>query len=229
VRSRRRSARPAATASSRATPAALVQALGGRATARHRLDQFFAQLNAGPTSAYAFLGNEPTLHTPYLYDYVGAPARAAQVVRRAWYSLYGPGPGGMPGNDDLGAMSSWVVWSALGFYPIVPGTDVLAVGAPMFPHVTLHVGARTVHVDATGAPDRSYVAGVRVDGVAQQATWLHASDLARAGRVTFTMSTRPTRWGTALHDAPPSGLAATAPCAQRATPASPRASHPTAA
>ena len=95
----------------------LTRALGGTAAARARLNRFFTRLNAGGTSPYAFLGNEPTLDTPYLYDWLGAPSAGAAVIRRALLGLYGAGPAGEPGNDDGGEMASWWVLSALGLYP----------------------------------------------------------------------------------------------------------------
>ena len=187
-------------------PAGLVRALGGRTVASRRLDRFFTKLNAGPASPYAFLGNEPTLQTPYVYDWTGEPWKGQRVLRRAMLSLYSPGPGGLPGNDDLGTMSAWWVFGALGFYPAVPGTDVLAVGAPMFPHVTLHLPGGDVHIDAPGAPQAGYVAGLTVDGHGLRRPSLRGMSLLDGARLEFRMSRRPARsWATA---SPPSGRAA---------------------
>ncbi len=193
-------------------PAGLVRAMGGSARAAARLDRFFAKLNAGPTSPYAFLGNEPSLHIPYLYDWVGQPWKAARTVRAAMLSLYAPTPGGMPGNDDLGTMSAWWVFGALGFYPALPGTQVLALGSPLFPRVTLHLAGGLVHLDAPGAPNAPFVAGLTVDGRAHPAPWLSATTLRRGTRIRFTMSPAPTRWGTARSATPPSGAAALPSC-----------------
>ena len=187
-------------------PAGLVHALGGAAKASKRLDEFFTKLNAGPASSYAYLGNEPTLQTPYLYDWTGEPWKGQRVLRRAMLSLYTPGPGGMPGNDDLGTMSAWWVFGALGLYPMVPGTDVLAAGTPLFPHVVLHLPGGDVRIDAPGAPRASYVGGLSVDGRSVQTPAVRASALLGGARLTFRMSRRPVRsWGA---EAPPSGTAA---------------------
>ncbi len=191
-------------------PGALVAVLGGRAKVAARLDAFFAQLNAGPASPYAFLGNEPTLHVPYLYDWVGQPWKGQRVLRQAMTTLYGPGPGGMPGNDDLGTMSAWWVLSALGFYPVVPGSHVLALGSPLFPHVVLDLPRGRVRLDAPGAQTSPYVGGLTVDGKAHPASWLDVAVLRDGAHLAFTMSTRPvTTWGTAP---PASGAAAVRPC-----------------
>ncbi|HEY8583081.1 MAG TPA: GH92 family glycosyl hydrolase, partial [Capillimicrobium sp.] len=123
--------------------AGLVRALGGRREALRRLDRFFAELNDGPSSVHAFLGNEPTLHTPYLYDWLGRPERGAAAVRRALLGLYEPTPGGYPGNDDLGSMSAWWVFGALGLHPTVPGTDVLTLGSPLFERARVELAGGT--------------------------------------------------------------------------------------
>lgn len=185
----------------------LVQRMGGTAAARRRLDTFFTELNAGASSPYAFLGNEPNLHVPSLYDWVGDPAAGARVTRRAMLGLYRPTPGGYPGNDDAGTMASWWVLNALGVYPTVPGVGLLALGAPLFPHaeVRLGGGGRLV-VDAPGAADdATTVEGVSVDGVVHRRTWLAWDDIRRGARLRVALS-RADRaaWGTGPDAAPPS-------------------------
>ncbi len=134
-------------------PPRLFALMGGTAAARRRLDRFFTRLNAGPSSPYAFLGNEPTLGTPWLYDWLGQPTRASQVVHRALLGLYSPTSGGMPGNDDGGTMSAWWVLGALGIYPAVPGSDVLALNSPLFPHALIRLPHGTVQIDALPSRD----------------------------------------------------------------------------
>jgi predicted alpha-1,2-mannosidase len=186
--------------------AGLVRAMGGRASALRRLDRFFARLNAGADGAHAFLGNEPSLLTPYLYDWLGRPASGASILRRAMRDLYRPTPGGFPGNDDGGAMSAWWVFGALGFAPAVPGTGTLALGSPLFPRVTLHLEGGTLDIRAPRAGgDRVYVRGVRLRGRALPRTWLTWSDIARGGTLRFALTDeRRSRWGTQAAAAPPS-------------------------
>ncbi len=134
-------------------PSRLFALMGGTAAARARLDRFFSQLNAGPGSPYAFLGNEPTLGTPWLYDWLGQPGRTSHVVHRALLGLYSPTPGGMPGNDDGGTMSAWWVLGALGIYPEVPGSDVLALNSPLFPQAIIRLPGGTLQIDGVPARD----------------------------------------------------------------------------
>src|SRR5207245_2822222 len=78
--------------------------------------------------------------TPWVYNTAGAPWQAQATVRRIQNELYQPIPGGQPGNDDLGAMSSWYVWAAIGVYPQTPGTPLLSINSPLFETVIVHAG-----------------------------------------------------------------------------------------
>ena len=112
---------------------ALIAAMGGDSAAVSRLDQFFTQLNAGRISPHEWAGNEPGFGTPWAYDYAGAPYKTQNTVRQIVNTLWSPTPAGEPGNDDLGSLSSWYVWAALGLYPETPGAPMLVVGSPLFP------------------------------------------------------------------------------------------------
>jgi putative alpha-1,2-mannosidase len=124
----------------------------------------------------------------------------------------------MPGNDDLGAMSSWWVMSALGLYPAVPGTDLLAVGSTLFRSTTLRLPGGVVRIRASRAGhSRPYVRRLLVDGHRRGRAWLHFRSLRRGARLRFDLSNRPDRrFGARPADAPPSfGPAAAAPrCAR---------------
>ncbi|AUG75550.1 Alpha-1,2-mannosidase [Kitasatospora sp. MMS16-BH015] len=180
----------------------LVDGLGGDAAAAARLDTYFSQLNAGPDLPYHWQGNEPAFGTPWVYDSLHRPWQTQQTVRRIMDSLYALGPGGEPGNDDLGAMSSWYVWSALGLYPQTPGTPLLVLGSPLFPRATLHgPHGRELTVTASGA-GQTYVQRLAVDGRPSTRTWV---DLDHVHRLDFTLGATPnTVWGSGPSDAPPS-------------------------
>jgi putative alpha-1,2-mannosidase len=190
----------------------LVQAIGGDTAVQQRLDTFFTQLNAGPNAPYDWAGNEPSLGSPWVYDYAGAPYKAEAVVHEILTSVYSDTPGGEPGNDDLGAMSSWYVWASLGMYPETPGAPVLVLGAPVFPVAQFDVPGRApVAITAPGASASSYVRGVSVDGQSTPDAWLPASVLDGGGSrpgpasVSFAMTaTADTSWAAAPSDAPPS-------------------------
>jgi predicted alpha-1,2-mannosidase len=186
-------------------PAGLFASMGGARAARARLDRLFLRLNAGPRSIHAFLGNEPGLGTPWLYDWLGRPDRTQRVVRRALLRLYAPTPGGMPGNDDGGTMSAWWAFGALGMYPAVPGTDVLALGSPLFPRVSVRIPGGTLRLYAPpAARGRPYVRGLRVDGRPWPRPWLRFGRLARGAVLRWDLAATPGGWGRSPRLRPPS-------------------------
>ncbi|GAB1513430.1 lectin [Actinophytocola sp. KF-1] len=185
----------------------LFDAMGGNAAVLSRLDTFFTELNAGPTKPYAYLGNEPTLNTPWAYAYAGAPYKTQDVVRRALTSIFNAGPNGYVGNDDLGQMASWAVWAAIGMYPQVPGRAELVLASPQFPAITISRGGGvTIDITAPGASDTvKYVQSLSVNGTASNRAWVPESFTNGGGTLAFTLGSTPnTGWGSAAADAPPS-------------------------
>jgi predicted alpha-1,2-mannosidase len=185
----------------------LFDAIGGNAAAVSRLDTFFTKLNAGSKEPYAYLGNEPSLNTPWAYSYAGAPYKTHDVVRRALTTLFKPLPEGLVGNDDLGEMSSWAVWAALGMYPQAPGRAELVLASPLFPAVTIRRGNGAVlDLTAPGASaENRYVQSLRVNGATSTRPWLTESFVRTGGTLDFTLGATPnTGWGSAPGDAPPS-------------------------
>jgi predicted alpha-1,2-mannosidase len=185
----------------------LVDAMGGDTATVSRLDTFFQQDNVGPNDPYYWAGNEVDLLAPWIYDYAGAPYRTQAEVHRLLDNVYSDTPGGEPGNDDLGAMSSWYVWGALGMYPETPGAGVLALGSPLFPLVRLDLPGNHVIVNAPGASDQGYVDSLSVDGRSSDQDWLAASELfgGRTTRLDYTISDTPnTGWAASPGDEPPS-------------------------
>jgi predicted alpha-1,2-mannosidase len=188
---------------------ALIAARGGRQAWQGFLDRLLDSLtNPGPASAR--LSNEPSLAIPWEYDYAGAPWKTQQAVRRVQTALFADAPDGEPGNDDLGAMSSWFVWSNLGLYPETPGTDTLVLGSPVFPHATVHLaGGRRLTIDArntdsgstgAGAP---YVHELWVNGRDWDRPYLTGGQYSRGGHLSFDLGTTPDpSWGAGA--APPS-------------------------
>ena len=212
----------------------LVSGMGGDAAANSRLDSFFTQLNAGPNLPNEWAGNEPSLGTPWIYDYTGEPYQTESTVHELLDDVYADTPGGEPGNDDLGAMSSWYVWSALGLYPATPGVPVLALGAPIFPEAQISLpGGHQLVEKAPGASTSTYVSNLKVNGKTWSQVWLPGDALTGAKAPTgagldattqsaaipasgggarsnttvldFTMTGTPDKtWGAAAADAPPS-------------------------
>jgi predicted alpha-1,2-mannosidase len=189
--------------------AGLVTALGGRKAVGDRLDRFTKQLNVGPEEPYLWAGNEPGFDVPWLYNYIGQPWKTQQLVDRIRSDLFSPTPDGEPGNDDLGAMSSWYVWAALGLYPSTPGTPILTVNTPLFDRVVIALPAgKFIRMFAPGAsgPNRmKYIKSLSVDGRPTDQTYLPESIIHKGGDLAFSLSAKPNKvWGTGARSAPPS-------------------------
>ncbi|WP_181408341.1 GH92 family glycosyl hydrolase [Schumannella sp. 10F1B-5-1] len=211
-------------------PAGLFAAMGGREKAAERLDSFFREVgdengNGVPnewtlaggswdTNLHANVDNEPSIATPWLYDYAGQPWKTQQTVRETIRQLWidtedgSPnGPDGIPGNDDLGQMSSWLVFSAMGLYPQNPSRAELATATPLFPEIVLHrADGPVLHLSSPGAGlDKPYIQSMKVDGKSTSKVYLAADAITRDTQVDYKLSSTPnTTRGTAESDAPPS-------------------------
>lgn len=192
-------------------PAGLFAAMGGRDKALAALDGFFldekgdwAVTNAGPL--HAELNNEPSIAAPWLYDFAGAPWKTQGAVRAAMRQIWTNGPSGLPGNDDLGEMSSWYVWAAMGLYPLYPGRADLVTGSPLFPEIRIDRPGAPIRIVAAGAAaDAPYVQALSVDGRATSRPWLDDRFVRKGGTLRFTLSPNPDKsWGAAQADSPPS-------------------------
>jgi predicted alpha-1,2-mannosidase len=189
----------------------LVEAMGGSDRANARLDAFFkrpdgswALTRAG--RLHADLSNEPSIASPFVYLYTGQPHKAQEIVRRVQNTFWTDAPNGIPGNDDLGAMSSWYVWTAMGLYPGIPGRAELFVTAPLFPTVVVRRGSgQTIAIDAPGAgSDTAFVQQLKVNGTSSTRAWLPQDLALKGGRLEFTLGATPSSWGSDAADAPPS-------------------------
>ncbi len=167
-----------------------------------------AQLDAHFDGGHNKHDNEPAHHVPYLYAAIGYPDSAAERIRSIAWHDYNATSAGLSGNEDLGQMSAWYVFSALGFYPVNPASDEYVVGSPFFERVVIRLppgaatggradaadGAeRTLVISAPGALRSPYVEEVRVDGRKLSGRVLKHSDIVRANTVEFKMSSTPVR------------------------------------
>jgi predicted alpha-1,2-mannosidase len=189
--------------------AGLVDAIGGVDATNQRLDAFFKNPDGtwaltGAGELHAEMDNEPSINTPWIYNYTGRPYQTQETLREAMNQLWNTSTGGIPGNDDLGAMSSWYVWTALGLYPDVPSRAELQVAAPLFSRAVIHRGSRTIRINAPGA-DAPYVQSLKVNGKASTKPWLPESFVQHGGTLDFKLgATANPAWGSAAKDAPPS-------------------------
>ncbi|WP_051367693.1 GH92 family glycosyl hydrolase [Hamadaea tsunoensis] len=190
----------------------LADKMGGNATTNSRLDTFFHNTDgswalSGAGGTKSDLSNEPSIGAPWLYDFTGQPYKAQQTVRQVLNTLWSNTPGGIPGQDDLGAMSAWYAWSAMGLQPLAPGRAELLLAAPLFPQVVIHrSNGITLTVNAPNASASTfYIQSAAVNGTTSTKPWLAESMVAGGGTVDLTLATTAsTTWGAAAADAPPS-------------------------
>ncbi|PWK83732.1 putative alpha-1,2-mannosidase [Lentzea atacamensis] len=169
----------------------LAEAMGGKDIAAARLDAFFHR----PDGSWATGGdplrydptNEPGIHTPWLYNELGRPHQTQETVRAMAKLVYRTGPNGLPGNDDLGTMSAWYVFAALGLYPRTPSSAELHVSSPMFPKA--RIAQRGITILAPGAPG-IHVDDVRWNGRRQTTPWLPEQFVQRGGVLRVSTATR---------------------------------------
>ena len=139
--------------------------VGERAAERifYNPDGSLAVTNSGPL--HAELNNEPSIETPWLFDFLGQPWKTQEAVRKVLNSIWTNMPNGLPGNDDLGEMSSWYVWATIGMYPEIPARAELVLGSPLFNAVTIRRDQGNIVVTAHGAgTDAPYVQSLKVNG-----------------------------------------------------------------
>lgn len=191
----------------------IINAEGGNAAWVRYLNQMTSNVaDNGPT--HVQMSNEPSFDIPWEYDYAAAPYKAQQVVREVQNQLYTDSPGGLAGNDDLGAMSSWYVWSAIGGYPETPGSAVLALGSPEFSAVAIHLAdGKTITENAPNAADNApYVHALTMDGQSYGKAYLPPHIFKTGANLDWTLGATPDpAWGSAPADAPPSNTAGLLP------------------
>ena len=150
-------------------------------------------------------GNQPIQHMIYLYDYAGQPWKAQYWLREVMNRLYSATPDGYCGDEDNGQTSAWYVFSALGFYPVCPGTDQYVMGAPLFKKAVLHLeNGKTFEIDAPdNSSDNRYIDAMTVDGKRYTHNYITHGQILKGGKMEVEMSDKPnTRRGTARSDRP---------------------------
>lgn len=180
-------------------PQGLIGLFGGRESFVEALNAFFEtskheQENLDSITRllyrrYYWAGNEPDIHTAYLFDDAGRPELMGRWSRWALTTLFGDGPDGLPGNDDCGTMSTWYLFTALGFYP-VPGYDKYYVGAPSFPAAEITLPEGRFRITAPAAGRESFVPlAARLDGETLDPFMFRHTDIAAGGELEVDLTT----------------------------------------
>jgi predicted alpha-1,2-mannosidase len=180
---------------------ALISLMGGEKAFISRLDTLFTMhladkyfeetedvTRVGLIGNYVH-GNEPSHHIPYLYDWTGRPEKTQEKVRMIMKTMYRNAPDGLCGNDDCGQMSAWYIFSALGFYPVCPGTTQYAIGAPYVSEATVQLpSGKTLVIRAPGLSDENiHIRSVVLNGNRIKGNFLEHDQLMQGGELIFNM------------------------------------------
>lgn len=140
-------------------------------------------------------GNEPSHHVAYLYSYAGQPWRTQARLKQIMDTQYADRPDGLAGNDDVGQMSAWYVFTALGFYPVAPGSGEYILGRPFLPKTAMRLpNGKTFTIVADGLDDKhTYVGNVSLNGKPLQRTFLRHDEILAGGELRFSMQAEPNK------------------------------------
>ncbi len=198
----------------------LMNLMGGRERFVERLNQLFNEgletekfffigqfPDASGLNGQFTMGDEPSFHIPYLYNYAGEPWRTQKCVRQLMDVWYDDDPMGICGDEDGGAMSSWYVFSSMGFFPVTPGTPIYNIGSPLFERVTIDLGkGKKFVIQARNVSGKNkYVQSALLNGQPLNRPWFEHAAIANGAELVLEMGPRPNKsWGSRPEDAPPS-------------------------
>lgn len=161
--------------------------------------QFYSQMPDQTGNVGQFtMGNEPSLHIPYLYVYAGAPWRTQRFIHKLLDTWFRNDLMGLPGDEDGGGMSAYVVFSMLGFYPTTPGMPIYVIGSPRFPKVTIHLptNKRFTITAKDWSKDNIYIQSAKLNGRTLNRAWFRHSDIVSGGELVLEMGATPNKeWG----------------------------------
>jgi len=171
--------------------AGLADFMGGEKELEAYLDDFFAK------DMY-YVGDEFSMHAPYLYNSIGAPWKTQKVVRDMLARYFFNHVGGLPGNDDCGQVSSWYVFGAMGFYPACPGDPIYQLCSPVLDKVAINVGKGLTFtiIAKNNSTENAYIQSATLNGEPYNASFLRHEDLMNGGELIFKMGSEPNKeWG----------------------------------
>ena len=170
--------------------AGLIQLMGGVENFDNKLDQHFS----GDHNVHS---NEPSHHYGYLYDFGGQPWKTQAMVRKIAAKEYDATPGGLDGDDDCGQMSAWLLFTAMGFYPVNPASGEYMIGSPMYREMSLNLAnGKTFHVEASNnSAENVYIQSATLNGKTLDKPVITWEQIQAGGVLHFHMGPKPSQWG----------------------------------
>jgi predicted alpha-1,2-mannosidase len=169
---------------------------------------FYAQLpdQTGNVGQFS-MANEPSLHIPYLYNYAGQPWRTQKLIRTLLLEWFRNDLMGVPGDEDGGGTSAFVVFSMLGYYPVTPGSPTYNIGSPVFTESAIRLGnGKELKIIAVNcSAENKYIQSARINGKDLNKPWFSHEDIKNGGTLELVMGSRPNKsWGSSAGSTPPS-------------------------
>lgn len=185
-------------------PVGLIDLLGGNDAFCQRMDHFYKMTPTITPPKYVGVvgtigqyvhGNQPSHHVAYLYNYAQKPWLTQQMSRQVLDQLYRSGPGGLSGNEDMGSLSSWYVLSAMGIYPVTPGSTQYAIGSPIFDEISLNLGDgnQFSFITTNNVPKNIYIQSATLNGEPFNRTWIDHAEIMKGGTLIFEMGPEPNK------------------------------------
>lgn len=196
----------------------LIELMGGKETFTKRLDGLFHRSSSNEGPLYSVTGaigqyvhgNQPSHHVAYLYNYAGVPWKTQERIRGIIDTFYGTDEWGLPGNEDMGEQSAWLIFSSCGFYPITPGQAIYTLSSPIFENIIINLDNyyknRKFIINAKNSSfDNKYIQSAKLNGKPLNRTWITHEEIINGGTLEFEMGPKPNfEWGTLQQMAPPS-------------------------
>ena len=198
----------------------LAHMMGGREAMAQELDRTFAEpMGRGKREFYEQLpdqtgnigqftmANEPSLHIPYIYNYAGAPWKTQKRIRQCLDTWFRNDVMGIPGDEDGGGLTSFVVFSSLGFYPVTPGFPAYNIGSPLFTDIRVKLpSGKELHIIAKGSSrENKYIQSATLNGKSWNKPWFSHDDIKNGATLILEMGSQPNKeWGAAENATPPS-------------------------
>ena len=184
-----------------------INLMGGKSSYEQRLDELFSANSqtsgrnqsdiTGLIGQYAH-GNEPSHHMAYLYNFVNKPYKTQEMVRKILEEQYSNSPDGISGNEDCGQMSAWYVFSALGFYPVTPGSNEYIIGSPIIKSATINLeNGKKFEIKAPkNSKNKPYIKNMKLNGEPHYKSIIKHSDIVKGGSLTYQMDIQKSDWAT---------------------------------
>lgn len=162
----------------------LIDTIGGSKIAENRLDNLFERLDAKYDDEWFASGNEPDFHVPWVYNWTSSPEKTSLIIKRIQDEIYNSSSTGLPGNDDLGTMGAWYVFSSIGLYPFIPGVPGFSLNLPQFDNVIIKLPTNDL-VIKKGNSNINTIKSLLINGKEHNSTWIDLSTIKNGGIIHF--------------------------------------------